>query len=134
MQRILRNCFDSHVHWLATGEHAQRLNLKSLESAENVSSLKIESHHFRGEWLIGWGWDQNNWSPAEFPTHDQLDLRFPDHPVAFFRADGHALWVNGKVLQKIPVERLSHFSNDGKNGRILVKADGTPSGVFIDHA
>ena len=91
-------CFDSHVHWAATGEFAQRLRLEKLSSAASVTDLKAEPQHFRGEWLLGFGWDDNAW--ADKPSRALLDKTYPDRPVAFERTDGHAYWVNSEALKR----------------------------------
>ncbi|HEX4924013.1 MAG TPA: amidohydrolase family protein [Bdellovibrionales bacterium] len=134
MSRILFNCYDSHVHWQATGEHTERLTLKHLKSAEDLAQLAPQPHHYRGDWLTGWGWDQNQWTPPEFPTAAQLDRFFPDSPVAFTRADGHAMWINSEALRRIPVEQLVGFSRDGQGGRVVRDESGSPTGILIDNA
>lgn len=127
------NCMDSHVHWLATGEHAGRLLLGGLGCAEDVAQLKISPHHYRGEWLTGFGWDQNRWPNKSFPTKEILDRIFPDVPVAFSRADGHATWVNSQALRKVGLlnaRSLPHIVG----GKIIVDEAGQPTGVLIDNA
>ncbi|MGE0761717.1 MAG: amidohydrolase [Bdellovibrionales bacterium] len=131
-QRI-SNCFDSHVHWLATGEVAERLSLHGLKSAEQVNTLKVEMYHWRGEWLLGFGWDQNHWPNQAFPDRHILDQVFgTERPVAFSRADGHALWVNTVALQKAGL--MSANIKDPQGGRIVRDAQGFPTGVLIDTA
>src|SRR5438552_3156350 len=92
-------CYDSHTHLLATGMMQKGLSLFHLKSADEVAQLKIELHHFRGDWLVGFGWDQNKWPDRKLPTRQILDQIFPDFPVAFSRADGHATWLNSKALE-----------------------------------
>lgn len=131
-------CFDSHLHWQATGDWAQRLNLSSLKQSEDISKLEIKKEFFRGGWLRGFGWDENNWNTPKPPHRKTLDLLFPDIPVAFSRADGHATWVNSLALKKAKI--LNHdgsfnskySSVDG--GRILMDEEGLPTGVLLDKA
>lgn len=86
----ITNCYDSHVHWLATGEQNYRIELSGLTDAEDVQNLKITADHYRGDWIIGFGWDQYNWKNQETPNRQTLDKYFESIPVAFARADGHA--------------------------------------------
>lgn len=122
-------CFDSHVHWAATGEFTQRLNLEHLTSPEEIKSLRPEKHQFRGEWLVGFGWDDNNWKSK--PTRQILDDWFPNTPVCLTRIDGHTVWVNSTALK---------LAGLGKNppqvfgGRIETDAEGNPTGIILDHA
>jgi predicted amidohydrolase YtcJ len=122
-------CYDSHLHLLGTGMIEAGLKLFDLPSAEAVKNLKLQPSHFRGEWLVGFGWDQNRWSEKEFPTKKILDQAFPDFPVAFTRADGHAVWLNSKALEKI-----GSLPADIAGGVIVRDSQGFPTGIFIDLA
>ncbi len=123
-------CFDSHVHWAATGEFAAKLRLESLSSPALVEQLQIEKHHQRGEWLTGFGWDENKWS--EKPHRRFLDQKFGAQPVAFSRCDAHALWVNTEALQRAGLWTQS--SDKATDGRIERDAEGWPTGVLVDRA
>lgn len=129
----ISNCYDSHVHWLATGEIRERLSLHDLSSPAALSQLRIEKHHYRKEWLLGFGWDQNRWPDSSFPTRQMLDEVFgPDQAVAFSRADGHALWVSTAALKAAGL--MDTTPTDPTGGRIVRAKDGSPSGVLIDTA
>ncbi len=129
----ISNCFDSHVHWLATGEVHNQLRLNHLASATDVATLKIENHHARGDWLLGFGWDQNSWPEKIFPDRHILDQALgAGRAVAFTRADGHALWVNTEALRRAGL--LNYKGEDPQGGRILRDSEGQPTGIFIDTA
>jgi predicted amidohydrolase YtcJ len=129
----LQNSYDSHVHWLATGQQALRLPLQGLRAPEEIRRLKVEPHNFQGEWLIGFGWDQNLWPGQEFPNRALLDELFPDKPVAFSRVDGHATWTNSEGLKRAGLlngEKLPEIPG----GKIVTDEKGLPTGVLIDAA
>ena len=77
----IKNCFDSHVHFLATGQVTSELKLQNLQSVENLRHLKIDQTFFRDNWLVGFGWNEKKWNPSKPPTLCQLDEIFPDYPV-----------------------------------------------------
>lgn len=130
-QQVIHNCFDSHVHWLGTGQLATRLQLQHLASAEDIHKIKVEPHNFIGEWLVGFGWDQNKWPNQLFPTRQILDQIFPDKPVALSRADGHATWTNTEGLKRAGLwGKLPEIAG----GKIITDAEGLPTGVLIDNA
>lgn len=122
-------CFDSHVHWPFTGEWADRLKLGSLKSATDVTQLKIEPMHSRGEWLLGFGWDATKWPDP--PHRKILDQIFPSTPVAFSRCDGHALWVNTEALKRAGLLENVPSMQGGRFERDL---SGQLTGVLIDKA
>lgn len=123
-------CFDSHVHWAATGEFHQRLRLDHLHAPSEVRELRPEKIHFRGEWLIGFGWDENKWT--ERPHRRHLDEWFPHTPVALTRCDGHGLWCNTEALRRAGL--MDQSIAEGKGGRIERDQLGQPTGILIDQA
>lgn len=91
--------YDSHTHWLGTGQVLQGLQLFNLNSANEVRDLAISPSHFRADWLVGFGWESSRWSDGSTPHKSILDKAFPDFPVFFSRADGHSSWLNSKALE-----------------------------------
>lgn len=96
--------YDSHVHWLGTGQIAVGLQLFDLASAEDIATVQIEPHHFRGKWLVGFGWDQSKWANSALPGKEILDRVFPNHPVMLQRVDGHCSWLNSVALDQLGFE------------------------------
>ena len=84
-----------------------------------------------GAWAEGRGWDQNRWPGSGYPDARDLDKAVPDRPAVARRVDGHAVWVNTAALS---AARIAAETRDPEGGRILRRADGSPSGVFVDNA
>jgi predicted amidohydrolase YtcJ len=131
---IFHDCFDSHLHWQATGEFPNRLQLSSLKSPEDLEKLRPLEQHYRGPWLIGFGWDHSAWN--EKPHRKFIDSIFPDIPVCFIRVDGHSNWVNSKALKLAGIANEQNELNcaQPKGGEIILDADGKPTGWLIDTA
>lgn len=104
--------YDSHTHFLATGEFAAGLHLGSLKNPQDIATVQLNPHYYRGEWLVGFGWNDRDWTSA--PHKDLLDKVFPNNPVFFARMDGHRSWVNTRALDILGLE-----SSDG----ILIEKD-----------
>ncbi len=85
----------------------------------------------RGQWIIGRGWDQNDWLEQAWPTHELLSAVAPEHPVYLTRVDGHAALVNRKAME---LAGLSRTTTDPAGGRIIRGDGGEPTGVLIDRA
>lgn len=133
MIETIHNCFDSHTHFLATGQVALELSLRHLKSVFDVSDLKIEKQHYRGDWLVGFGWDHNTWIPADLPSKIHLDKCFPDTPVFFSRIDGHSSWLNSKAIEVLKQKGFD-FSQDPAGGKVLRDSFGEPIGILQDQA
>lgn len=126
MMRI-EACFDSHVHWAATGEFSERLRLDGLRSADQILQVKPEARHYRGDWLVGFGWDENTW-PVK-PSRHHLDKWIADVPVALTRIDGHAIWLNTEAIRRSGVKDAQI-----QGGRVERDESGFPAGIVIDQA
>ncbi len=124
---------DSHAHLEGLGAVLMTLDLSGTSTIEEITRLvKAEAETKKeGQWVRGRGWDQNKWQPAEFPTHQPLDAAAGNVPVYLKRIDGHAAWVNGKVLE---LADISRFTRDPDGGKIIRDAGGNPTGVFVDKA
>lgn len=123
--------FDAHCHFYEFGKSKLELNLVGIKSYEEILKMVKDevSHRKKGEWIIGRGWDQNNWEEKTFPTKDELDKITPDNPVFLSRIDGHAVLVNQKTLD------LSLITSATKveGGEVIVR-NAKPTGILIDNA
>ena len=124
---------DSHAHLENLGIILTTLNLIGTSSVDEIQEMVrkgVEGKEL-GQWLRGRGWDQNVWRTKAFPTHEMLDAVSGDVPVYLTRIDGHAVWVNEKVLT---LAGISKSTPDPQGGKILRDKSGNPTGVFIDNA
>lgn len=96
--------YDSHVHWLGTGQIAVGMQLFELAKPEDIANVQVKPEYFLGTWLVGFGWDQNRFPDKKPPTKEILDRVFPDYPVMFQRADGHSSWLNSYALDQLGYE------------------------------
>ncbi|MCB0762265.1 MAG: amidohydrolase family protein, partial [Flavobacteriales bacterium] len=121
---------DAHCHFLGYGKTLNEVNLTGTNSFEEVLERVNEFSRLHPEgWLIGRGWDQNDWDVQQFPTRIELDSLFPDRPVALRRIDGHAMLCNSTALE------IAGITADTRiNGGQVLLADDLPSGVLIDNA
>lgn len=121
---------DAHCHFLGYGLNLQRANLIGTKSFEEVVQ-RLQKHHkaTQTRWVLGRGWDQNDWPNKQFPTKDLLDKAFPETPVYIRRVDGHAAIVNSVVLKMAKITPTTTI----EGGEVIV-ADGKATGVLIDNA
>ena len=125
---------DAHAHIGGTGKFLQSLNFYGTASASEIISM-VRSAVNRtppGEWIEGRGWDQNDWQVKKFPTSGLLDKVAPNNPVVLSRVDGHAYWVNQKVLDLAGITSAAPEPDGGR----IVRLPGTnkPSGILVDNA
>ncbi len=136
---VLPGLADAHAHLLGLGLSLGRIDLQGCKSsAEVIEKLHAAAQQpmdaSKGEWLIGRGWDQNQFASKELPNHNDLlalDAASAGRPVLLRRIDGHAVWVNSEALRRAGIDR---GPKDVRGGRILRRPDGEPTGVLIDNA
>lgn len=130
---ILPGLTDAHGHLYGLGLSLDVVKLTGTESFEEVVARVKEraASTPKGQWIIGRGWDQNDWPVKEFPTAAALDAAIPDHPVFLRRVDGHAAVTNTAGLRAASV---TASTKDPEGGRVIRDANGNPTGTFIDAA
>lgn len=130
---ILPGLTDAHGHLYGLGVALDTVDLVDTTSYDDViARVKARAATAApGEWILGRGWDQNDWPVKEFPTAAALDAAVPDHPVWLERIDGHASLANSAAMRAAGVTAAT---KDPAGGRIERDASGNPTGVFIDAA
>ena len=130
---IVPGLHDAHGHVVGLGAALQDVDLRGTSSYEEVvGRVRRRLAGARpGEWIVGRGWDQNDWAATAFPTHDLLSAATPDNPVYLTRVDGHAGLANRKAMD---AAGLTSSTTDPPGGRILRAAGGQPTGVLVDGA
>ena len=121
---------DSHAHFFDLGYYINQVDLKNTNSLEEVIErvISFDSEN-NTEFLIGRGWDQNDWSNKDFPDNLLLNQEFPDKAVVLRRIDGHAYLVNDFALELAGIDNLSNVE-----GGEFIKKNGKLTGVLIDNA
>ncbi|NTS40476.1 amidohydrolase [Flavisolibacter sp. BT320] len=124
---------DAHAHFLGYGLGLQSADLVETKSWEDILERLqtfVKTKNIQpGQWIVGRGWDQNDWSQKEFPSKDKLDAIFPNNPVLLTRIDGHAAIASQKALDAAGVTTSTNITG----GDVEVK-DGKLTGILIDNA
>jgi len=131
---LIPGLIDSHAHLYGLAISLSQAQLRDTGSIDEViQRLREQEKHLADEdWLLGRGWDQNDWPVKEFPSRADLDSAFPERPVWLRRIDGHAGWANSAALAMADQELSGEWQPQG--GFIHRGEDGQASGVLIDGA
>ena len=123
---------DAHCHFVRYGLALQNVDLVGTKSYEEILEKLQEFHKANPNlrWLLGRGWDQNDWEVKDFPDKTPLDSLFPDIPVYLTRVDGHAALVNQKALDMAEVTPQTQIDEGGK----IEIIDGNLTGILVDNA
>ncbi len=121
---------DAHCHFVGYGRSLQNADLTGTSSFEEIIGI-LQDHQsrFPSEWILGRGWDQNDWQIKKFPNKDKLDLAFPGKPVLLTRIDGHGAIASTEALRRAGITEKTQV-----DGGALIKENGELTGVLIDKA
>ena len=130
---VIPGMVDAHGHVDNLGLALRIVDLTGTTSYDEVIARVVDRAKKTppGQWIIGRGWDQNDWGDTRFPTHEKLTAAVPNNPVYLTRVDGHAGVANAAALKAAGVTAQT---KDPDGGHIERTADGSPAGVFVDNA
>lgn len=130
---------DAHAHFFGYGQGLQTVDLTGSKSWEECveriinfitkDSLTQLRYAVKGTWIVGRGWDQNDWEKKDFPDKEALDRLFKENPVLLTRIDGHAAIANQFALDMAGIKsgaRLTGGDIETKNDKL--------TGILIDNA
>ncbi|GAQ19410.1 n-substituted formamide deformylase precursor [Oceanobacillus picturae] len=130
---MLPGLVDSHLHIIGHGEKLLRLDLSQMKSAsEVVEALSNRTANLsEGEWLIGEGWNENQWEDASIIHKEVLDKISPHNPMMLSRVCRHAILANTKAME---LAGVTEESPDPQGGIIVRDDVGETTGYFLDTA
>ena len=123
-QHLYPGFIDAHGHLFGYARTLSTVNLIGAASKQEcIERIKTYIRlHPNEEWIIGRGWDQNDWTEQRYPSANDL-AAFSEKYVYLTRIDGHAAWVNQPVLEAFSITNETKV--DG--GQIM-------DGILIDNA
>lgn len=126
---IYPGLIDAHCHFYSYGLSLQEADLRGTKSMDEIiTRLKAFQKDKNPTFIVGNGWDQNDWKVKKYPTKAELDAAFPDIPVVLNRVDGHAIIVNSKALKLAGITK----NTKAVGGQIEI-ANGEPTGILVDN-
>lgn len=121
---------DAHSHLLELGLNQFKADLKnSLGMNHVVQKLKEHQQIHNHNFIMGIGWDQNQWKDNSYPDNKALNIVFPNTPVVLRRVDGHAYLVNNKAIEMAMINEYTKIE-----GGQIIREKGKLTGLFIDNA
>jgi predicted amidohydrolase YtcJ len=131
---VVPGLIDAHAHLYGLALSLTRAELMGTTSKQDIID-RLRAHEKSlapGDWLLGGGWDQNDWVDPALPTRHDLDRAFPERPVWLRRVDGHAGWANSAALALTDRDLGGNWQPEA--GFIHRDAQGQATGVLIDGA
>ena len=138
---LMPGFFDPHSHVVLQSVKFSVANLDpkpigeagSIEDIKNILKTWItEKKPKKGEWIIGWGYDDTGITDARHPNRDDLDEVSKDHPILLMHISAHLMTGNSKMLE---ITNLNAKTPDPDGGVIQRRAGSNePNGVLEENA
>jgi predicted amidohydrolase YtcJ len=131
---ILPGLCDAHIHfydWSLSRKQVQLVGCKS--RAEMLERIRLWTHKKpTHDWLLGRGWNENDWDDRALPTRDDLDfVTGSNRPALFWRTDMHAAVANSCALK---LAGITADTRDPDGGIIGRHSDGKSNGLLWELA
>lgn len=133
---VLPGFIDAHIHLLDHAVFEKKTALlsgvKSVDELIQVMKKYIADKEIpEGEWVTGFGWDQEAFPDGQFPTCEQLDRITEKHPLMLNRRCGTICAANSLAMKLAGIDKET---KDPQGGELVRFADGSPTGVMLESA
>jgi predicted amidohydrolase YtcJ len=128
---IIPGLIDAHIHLENYALSKQKIDCETQsidECLRRVSERATSTPP--GEWIIGHGWNQNNWVDG-YGCATQLDTISLRNPVYLTHKSLHCAWVNSITLQLGGIDRNTPDPSGGRIGRMQ---NDDPDGILFESA
>jgi len=128
---ILPGFTDSHIHLNYYAKSLTQVNCETNTKEECLARVRQKVLQTQpGEWVIGHGWNQNNWQNG-YGTISELDDISKIHPIYLTAKSLHASWSNSLALSQAG---LNKFTQNPESGMIGKNSEGNLTGLLFENA
>lgn len=132
---VIPGFVDCHMHPVILADCAQKISClpPAVSSIEELQqAIAAESRKKApGEWIQGWGYDEEKFAEHRAPTRWDLDKGSEDHPVELLRSCSHIRSVNSKALE---MAGITADTPSPPGGEIEKDEKGEPTGILRENA
>lgn len=122
---------DAHIHLHLTARNLTFIDCDTDTKAECLARIKERiAVTPPGVWILGHGWNQNNWSDG-YGNRRDLDELSDVHPIFLTAKSLHAAWANSLALQ---IAGITEESSDPPGGRFARSSEGKLTGILFESA
>ena len=134
-RRVIPGFVDAHMHPVMLADFRRKITAMppEINSIEDLVEAvrKRREQQTAGEWIEGWGYDEQGLLEKRSPTRYDLDRGCSDSPVSIMRTCAHIRCVNSMALKLAGIDRNTP---DPPGGEIERDENGEPTGVLKENA
>jgi predicted amidohydrolase YtcJ len=130
---VIPGFIDTHIHFHEWALNRHGIKLDDITCLEELLDRVQEAAENTppGQWIIGQGWNETEWTQPYMPSRETLDRVASDHPVVLWRCDLHLAVANSVALK---LAGIMHNTPDPPEGRIERDNTGEPTGILRELA
>ncbi|UQZ88120.1 amidohydrolase [Deltaproteobacteria bacterium Smac51] len=131
-QTVVPGLIEGHAHFFSEGQRLREIDLHNMSKEQVLETIRQEAlKRPEGQWIRGYGWNQEQWPGQRWPGKSELDAVAPNHIVALDRTDKHSIWANSRVFE---AAGISEDTPDPVGGEFLRDEHGRLQGMIIGWA
>jgi hypothetical protein len=130
---VVPGFIDTHIHFYEWALQRQGVKLDDLTCIEDLLARVRQAAEDRppGQWIMGQGWNETDWTEPRMPIREALDRAAPNHPMLLWRCDLHLASANSAALKLAGIDA---GTPDPPEGRIERDDTGEPTGILRELA
>lgn len=138
---MLPGFIDPHGHFMSAVLMVTQVNVASppMGTVTDIASLVKKLKDFKeknnikdGEWIVGWGYDQDLLAEKRHITKLDLDKEFPNNKVLIIHISMHGGVLNSKALEWAGLDKNSETPKGGVIARL--PGSNEPAGLVMEMA
>ena len=138
---MLPGFVDPHGHFMSAVRMVEQANVASPPMGEvtdipsiieKLEAFRAERKVAEGEWIVGWGYDQDLLAEKRHLTKQDLDPHFPNHKVLIIHTSMHGAVLNSRALEWAEIDAETPTPEGG----IIARLEGgtEPAGLLMETA
>jgi predicted amidohydrolase YtcJ len=137
---VIPGIVDGHSHFASEArDKYANIAAPPVGPVKNIADIIVELKKFQsakklkpGQWINGYGYDQDQLEEKRHPVKEDLDAAFPDNPVVVTHVSGHMLVANSYALR---ISGIDSTTPDAPGG-VIVRRPGSrePTGLLQERA
>ena len=138
---LMPSFIDAHGHFMSAMEMVQQVNLAlpPVGTVKDIGDIIAQLKAYqsqrklpKGEWILGWGYDENGLSEQRHITKLDLDPHFPDHKVMIIHVSQHGAVLNSMALDWAGINAQTATPKGGVINRL--PRSNEPAGLLMEMA
>ena len=134
-RRIIPGFADVHMHPVLLADCRKKITVMPPDIVSIQDLIRAVRRRRKeqqaGEWIEGWGYDEEGLLEKRAPNRHDLDQGCEDSPVIIMRTCAHICSVNSAALALAGIDR---DTPDPPGGQIDRDSDGNPTGILRENA